>query len=55
MRKIIRCLQKSEYQVPHNVEELVAQARLIATVDPKSLTLKDILLRFRIHDNQIFK
>jgi hypothetical protein len=55
MSDILRRLPKSEYQVPHNVEELVALARLTATEDPKSLTLKNILLRFRIHDNQIFK
>jgi hypothetical protein len=55
MRDILRRLPKSEYQVPDNVEELVALARLTATMDPKSLTLKNILLRFRIHDNQIFK
>jgi len=52
---ILGRLPKSEYQVPENVEELVAQARLSATLDPKSMTLTNILLRFRIHENQIFK
>jgi hypothetical protein len=52
---ILRRLPKSEYQVPENVEELVAKARLKATLDPKSMTLTNILVRFRIHENQIFK
>jgi hypothetical protein len=52
---ILRRLPKSEYQLPDNVEELVAKARLKATLDPKSMTLTNILLRFRIHENQIFK
>ena len=53
--EILGRLPKSEYQLPDNVEELVAKARLKATLDPKSMTLTNILLRFRIHENQIFK
>jgi hypothetical protein len=52
---ILRRLPKSEYLLPENVEEFVAKARLKATLDPKSMTLKNILVRFRIHENQIFK
>lgn len=55
MWDILERLPKSEYQVPGNVEELITQARLRATLDPKSMALKDVLLRVRIHDNQIFK
>jgi hypothetical protein len=53
--EILGRLPKSEYQLPDNVEELVDQARLKATLDPKSMTLTNILVRFRIHENQIFK
>ena len=55
LQKILSELQKVNYLIPENVEDLVKLTREIIKKEPLSLANKNILMRFRIHENQFLR
>ncbi len=53
--EVIPNLPITEFQINGNIDEMIAHARVCAANEPKSLRLKDILIRFWISENQFFR
>jgi len=53
--QVVRKLPITEFQINGNIDEMITHARMSAAAEPRSLKLKEILIRFWISDNQIFR